>query len=73
MEALKILTASKGAMVFFLKPVLASTLAIIFLGENLNAKTVVGMLLVLGGILINFIKINSNNKNKSSRKTTVSE
>jgi drug/metabolite transporter (DMT)-like permease len=58
MEALKILTASKGAMVFFLKPVLASTLAVIFLSEKLSAKTLMGMLLVLMGILINFVRIN---------------
>ena len=63
MEALKILTASKGSMVFFLKPVLASTLAILFLGENLNLKTIIGMLLVLIGILINFIKINVKTEN----------
>jgi len=58
MEALKILTASKGAMVFFLKPVIASILAIIFLGEVLSMKTVAGMILVLIGIVINFVKIN---------------
>jgi drug/metabolite transporter (DMT)-like permease len=59
MEALKLLTASKGSMVFFLKPVLASILAIVFLGESLSIKTVIGMLLVLAGILINFIKIDT--------------
>lgn len=58
MEALKILTASKGAMVFFLKPVFASTLAVFFLGETLSAKTIMGMLLVLVGIFINFAKLN---------------
>ncbi|HYF84176.1 MAG TPA: DMT family transporter [Clostridia bacterium] len=58
MEALRILTASKGAMVFFLKPVIASMLAVAFLGENLNLKTVIGMLLVLIGVSINFFKIN---------------
>jgi drug/metabolite transporter (DMT)-like permease len=58
MEALKILTASKGAMVFFLKPVIASMLAVVFLGESLSLKTVAGMLLVLAGIVINFFKIN---------------
>jgi drug/metabolite transporter (DMT)-like permease len=63
MESLKLLTASKGSMVFFLKPVIASTLAIIFLGENLNIKTLIGMLLVLTGILINFVKINIKAKN----------
>ena len=58
MEALKILTASKGAMVFFLKPVIASILAVVFLGESLTLKTIAGMLLVLAGIVINFFKIN---------------
>ena len=62
MEALKLLTASKGSMVFFLKPVLASTLAILFLKESLEIKTVIGMLLVLAGILVNFAKINSKTK-----------
>jgi drug/metabolite transporter (DMT)-like permease len=57
MEALKILTASKGAMVFFLKPVIASLLAVIFLGESLSFKTIAGMLLVLSGIFINFSNI----------------
>lgn len=57
MEALKIVTASKGAMVFFLKPVIASLLAVIFLGESLSFKTIAGMLLVLSGIFINFSNI----------------
>lgn len=58
MEALKILTASKGAMVFFLKPAIASLLAVVFLGESLSFKTAAGMLLVLSGIFINFSNIN---------------
>ena len=58
MEALKLLTASKGAMVFFLKPVIASVLAIAFLGEDLSLRTAAGMLLVLAGIFINFFKMN---------------
>lgn len=58
MEALKILTVSKGAMVFFLKPVIASILAVFFLGESLSIKTAAGMILVLAGIFINFCKIN---------------
>lgn len=58
MEALKILSASKGAMVFFLKPVIASILAVVFLGESLSLKTAAGMLLVLAGVSINFFKIN---------------
>jgi len=56
MEALKILTTSKGSMVYFLKPVIASVLAVIFLGETLSVKTIIGTILVLAGILINFIK-----------------
>ncbi len=59
MEALKILSASKGAMVFFLKPVIASGLAFIILGETLTLKTITGSMLVLSGILINFININT--------------
>lgn len=66
MEALKILTASKGAMVFFLKPVVASILAVAFLGESLSIKTVAGMLLVLVGVSVNFISINL--KSKESRR-----
>ena len=58
MEALKILTASKGAMVFFLKPVIASILAVIFLGESMSFKTVAGMIFVLAGVFINFFTIN---------------
>jgi len=59
MEALKILTVSKGAMVFFLKPVIASILAVIFLSESMSFKTVAGMILVLIGVFINFFTINS--------------
>lgn len=62
MEALKTLTASKGAMVFFLKPVLASALAVVFLGEALSIKTIVGMLFVLAGMFINFAKLNFKSK-----------
>lgn len=57
-EGLKILTASKGAVVFFLKPVIATILAVIFLGESLNFRTGAGMLLVLSGIFFNFYKGN---------------
>lgn len=58
MEALKILSASKGAMVFFLKPVIASMLAVVFLDESLSFKTAAGTLLVLAGVFINFFKVN---------------
>lgn len=64
MEALKILTASKGAMVFFLKPVLASILAVVFLGESLSIKTVSGMILVLIGMFINFSNMSFKHKEK---------
>jgi len=53
-EALKILSASKGSMVFFLKPAIATILAVIFLGENISMRTIFGMALVAVGILINF-------------------
>lgn len=53
-EALKILSASKGSMVFFLKPAVATVLAVIFLGEKISIRTVLGMALVAIGILINF-------------------
>lgn len=58
MEALKILSASKGSMVFFLKPGIVAVLAAIFLGETVSFKTVLGMLLVISGILISFIYTN---------------
>ena len=59
MEALRTLAAGKGAMVFFLKPVIASVLSVVLLGETLSLKTVAGMLLVLAGAFINFFKLNS--------------
>lgn len=55
-EALKILSASKGSMVFFLKPAVATILAVIFLDETINSRTLFGMLLVAAGIFINFYK-----------------
>ncbi len=67
MEALKLLTAGKGAMVFFLKPVIASVLAIVFLGETMSFKTAIGMLLVLAGISINFLKIDYNSIKAGNR------
>lgn len=53
-EALKILSASKGSMVFFLKPAVATILAVIFLGESISLRIIFGMVLVAVGILINF-------------------
>lgn len=61
-EALKILSASKGSMVFFLKPGIVAILAAVFLGETVSFKTVLGMLLVISGILINFIYTNKTSK-----------
>ncbi|WP_373000288.1 DMT family transporter [Lutispora sp.] len=55
-EALKILSASKGSMVFFLKPAVAAILAVIFLNETISSRTLFGMLLVAAGIFINFYK-----------------
>ncbi len=53
-EALKILGAGKGSMVFFLKPAIAIILAAIFLGEIIKINTIVGSLLILVGMFINF-------------------
>ena len=43
-------------MVFFLKPAVATVLAVIFLGEKISTRTMLGMALVAIGILINFYK-----------------
>lgn len=64
-EALKILSASKGSMVFFLKSAVATVLAVIFLGEKISAKTILGMAFVAAGILINFYKKPSADASKS--------
>lgn len=64
-EALKILSASKGSMVFFLKPAVATVLAVIFLGEKISPKTILGMAFVAAGILINFYKKPSADASKS--------
>lgn len=55
MKALQNLPASKGSMVFFLKPVIALGLAVVFLHETISFNTIIGMILVLLGIAINFI------------------
>lgn len=55
MKALKDLSASKGSMVFFLKPAIATVLAVIFLHETVRLNTILGMCLVLLGIAANFI------------------
>ncbi|NLM45004.1 MAG: EamA family transporter [Clostridiales bacterium] len=53
-EALKILSASKGSMVFFLKPAIATILTVVFLGESISLRIIFGMILVAAGIFINF-------------------
>lgn len=53
-EALKILGASKGSVTFFLKPAIASVLAVIFLGENLSKVAVAGSFVIIIGMAINF-------------------
>lgn len=53
-EALKILGAGKGSMVFFLKPPIAIVLAAVFLGEVIKINTIIGTLLILIGMFINF-------------------
>lgn len=49
-KGLAITGASKGSLVFFIKPVLASIIAIIFLGEKGTITLVAGTLLILAGI-----------------------
>ena len=53
-EALKILGASKGSVTFFLKPAIASILAVIFLSENLSKIAVAGSFVIIIGMTINF-------------------
>jgi len=49
---LKIAGASSGSMVFFLKPVFASIISIILLGEVLTINLVIGAILVVLGLVI---------------------
>jgi drug/metabolite transporter (DMT)-like permease len=51
---LSIVGASKGSMVFFLKPVLASIFAVIILKENTGIYFVLGAVLVVLGVTIIF-------------------
>ena len=51
---LSIVGASKGSMVFFLKPVLASIFAVIILKENVGFYFVLGTFLVVLGVTIIF-------------------
>lgn len=45
-------TAFQASMTFFLKPVLASLLAFLLLGEQINAFMIIGSLLILSGLMI---------------------
>ena len=46
------ISANKGAMTFFLKPVLASFLAVLLLGEEINAWMLGGTALILAGLVL---------------------
>jgi drug/metabolite transporter (DMT)-like permease len=45
-------TAQGGSMSFFLKPVIASVLAILVLGETINRYMVAGTFLILAGLFL---------------------
>ncbi|WP_461205266.1 DMT family transporter [Clostridium sp. DL1XJH146] len=51
-KGLEIVGASKGSLVFFAKPVIASFLAIIVLHEKATLNLLLGTLLIIGGIYI---------------------
>jgi len=51
-RGLNALGSSKGSLVFFLKPALASFIAIIFLKESLTPNLFIGTLLVITGIVV---------------------
>ncbi len=51
-KGLSIIGASKGSLVFFLKPVLASIIAVIFIGEKLTVYLFLGILMIMAGIYI---------------------
>lgn len=51
-EGLSIIGASKGSLVFFIKPVLASAIAIVFLAEKATLNLLCGTLMILIGITI---------------------
>jgi len=52
-KGLSITGASSGSLVFFIKPVLASLLAIVFLGERATVNLIVGALMIISGIAVN--------------------
>ena len=45
-------SAQRGAMIFFLKPVLASILAVVILGEEINTYMLTGIALILSGLFL---------------------
>ena len=45
-------SAQRGAVIFFLKPVLASVLALIILGESINIYMLAGMVLILSAMAL---------------------
>ena len=49
-KGLSILGASKGSLVFFMKPVFASLIAVVFLGEKITLNLIFGTLLIISGI-----------------------
>ncbi len=51
-KGLSIIGAGKGSMVFFLKPVIASFLAFIFLHESISQQFIIGTLCIMAGIFI---------------------
>ncbi len=57
---LSLVGAGLGSMVFFIKPVVASVLAAVILGEHISATHIIGGSLILGGLAIsNFIGRNT--------------
>ena len=63
-EGLKNLSTSKGAMIFYMKPVIAGILAYIFLGETLTFMQILGFAIVILGINTeNLLKTLSLSKN----------
>ncbi|HPX27936.1 MAG TPA: DMT family transporter, partial [Treponemataceae bacterium] len=49
---LSIIGAGKGSLVFFLKPVCATALAVIFLDERINFLSALGTFIILAGVWI---------------------
>lgn len=51
-KGLALTGASKGSLVFFLKPVLASVFSVIILGERITTNFVFGTILIIFGIML---------------------